>query len=328
MKRVRTLLQAALLLGSAAAAQAADKVIFQLDWLPGGDKAAIYAAQKEGFFAAEGLDVAIQTGRGSSDAVSKLATGAADVGVGGIAALMSAAAETGVPVKAVMAIYSKQPDAIFSVKGSGISSFKELSGKTVATATFSSSNALWPVILSANGVDPAGVKLLKVDPSTLAPMLAQGKVDATINWITVAPGFVNVLKQAGKELSILQWSTQGLDGYGWCTMASDKTIKERPDVLKRTLRALGKGFQFAMADPDAAAADLKAIVPETNAGEAAAEFRSSVPLIQNEISKRDGIGVFEPKLLAATWGWVAKSFNFPMGKVDPETLVDRRFLPK
>jgi len=322
------LLLAGVLACSAVAARAADKVIFQLDWLPGGDKSAIYAAQKEGFYAAEGLEVEIRTGRGSSDAVSKLATGAADVGVGGIAALMSAAAESGVPVKAVMAIYSKQPDAIFSVKDSAITSFKQLSGKTVATATFSSSNALWPVILSANDVDPATVKLLKVDPSTLAPMLAQGKVDATINWITVAPGFVNVLKQAGKELSILPWSTQGLDGYGWCVMASDKTIKERPDVLKRTLRALNKGFQFAIANPDAAGADLKALVPEANASEAADEFRSSLPLIQNEISKRDGMGVFEPKLLAATWVWVAKAFKFPVDKVNPENLVDRGFLPK
>ena len=100
----KRLLLAGVLVSGAMAAQAADKVIFQLDWLPGGDKSAIYAAQKEGFFTAEGLEVEIRTGRGSSDAVTKLATGAADVGVGGIAALMSAAAESGVPVKAVMAI--------------------------------------------------------------------------------------------------------------------------------------------------------------------------------------------------------------------------------
>ena len=313
---------------AALSAQAADKVIFQLDWLPGGDKAAVYVAQKEGYFAAEGLEVTFQSGRGSADAVTKLGTGVSDVGTGGIAALMQAVAENNVPVKAVMSVYTKQPDAIFTVKGSGITSLKDVAGKTVATATFSSSNALWPVILRANGVDPSSVKLLKVDPSTLAPLLAQGKVDATINWITVGPAFVNVLKQADKELTVLPWSSQGLDGYGWSIFASDKMIAERPEVLKKVLRAVSKGFQFSLANPDAAGADLKAIIPEVNAAEAAAEFRASIPLLQNEISKRDGMGVFEPKLLAATWAWVAKSFNFPINKIDPEKVVDRRFLPK
>ncbi|MCS6764344.1 MAG: ABC transporter substrate-binding protein [Candidatus Protistobacter heckmanni] len=274
------------------------------------------------------MEVTFQSARGSADAVTKLGTGVSDIGTGGIAALMQAVAENNLPVKAVIAVYAKQPDAIFTVKGSGITSLKQVAGKTIATATFSSSNALWPVVLQANGVDPSTVKLLKADPATLAPMLAQGKVDATINWITVSPAFTNVLKQAGKELSVLPWSTQGLDGYGWSVFASDKMIKELLEVVKKVLRALKKGFDFALANPDAAGADLKAIVPEVNAAEAAVEFRASIPLLRNEITKKDCFGVFEPKLLAATWGWVVKSFNFPANKIDPEKIVDRSFLPK
>ncbi|HYP82728.1 ABC transporter substrate-binding protein [Variovorax sp.] len=327
----RPLIASLLLAGSAfigAAAHAADKLTVQLDWLPGGDKSFVYAGLKEGFFAAEGLDVTILPGRGSADAITKVATGAADVGFGGISALMMAAAEGGVPVKAVMSLYSKQPDALFTAKGSGIQSLKDAVGKTVATSTFSSSNALWPVILESNGIDPSKVKLLKVDPSTLAPMLAQGRVDATINWVTVAPAVQSVLKQAGKELVVVPWSSYGLDGYGWSAMASDKIIKERPEVLKRYLKALNKALQFALDNPEKSAADLKAVVPEADEAVVAAEFRASVPLLQNEVSKRDGMGAFEPKLLAATWTWVAKSMNFAASKVDPEKLVDRSFLAK
>ena len=263
-----------------------------------------------------------------ADAITKVATGAADVGFGGISALMMAAAEGGVPVKAVMSIYSKQPDALFTTKGSGINSLKDVVGKTVATSTFSSSNSLWPVVLESNGIDASKIKLLKVDPSTLAPMLAQGGVDATINWVTVAPAIQAVLKQAGKELVVLPWTSYGLDGYGWSAMAGDKIIKERPEVLKRYLRALNKSLQFAIASPEKSAADLKAVVPEADEKVIAAEFRASIPLIQNEISKRDGVGAYEPKLLAATWTWVAKSMNYAPSKVDPEKLVDRSFLGK
>lgn len=323
----RSLAIAALML-CAGAAHAADKLVVQLDWLPGGDKSFVYAGVKQGFFSAEGLDVTVVPGRGSADAITKVGSGAADVGFGGISALMMAAAEGGAPVKAVMSLYSKQPDALFTTKGSGITSLKEATGKTVATSTFSSSNSLWPVVLESNGIDAGKIKLLKVDPATLAPLLAQGKVDATINWVTVGPAFEAVLKQAGKELVVLPWSASGLTGYGWSAMASDKIIKERPEVLKRYLRALNKALQFTIDNPEKAAADLKSMVPEADAVVIAAEFRASIPLLVNEISKKDGLGTFEPKQLAATWGWVAKSMSYAPAKVDPEKLVDRSFLAK
>ncbi|WP_341677389.1 ABC transporter substrate-binding protein [Niveibacterium sp. SC-1] len=309
-------------------AHAADKLVVQLDWLPDGDKAAAYVGVKQGFYAAENLEVTIQPGRGSSDAITKVATGAADIATGGISALMMAAAEGGIPVKAVMSVYSKQPDALFTVKGGPITSFKSVVGKTIALPPFSSSAAIWPVVLEANNIDPKSVTLLKVDPAAMAPMLAAGKVDATINWTTVAPNFEGVLKQAGKELAVLPWSAFGLDGYGLSVFASDKLIAQRPDVLKRFLRAYKKATEFAVKNPEAAAADLKSMVPEADVTAAAAAFRASVPLIQNEISAKDGLGSFEPKLLAKTWSWVAKSKDYPMDKIDPEKLVDRSFLPK
>lgn len=240
---------------SVTAAHAADSLTVQLDWLPGGDKAFVYAGVQQGFFKAEGLDVKIVPGRGSSDAVTKIASGAADVGFGGISALMMAAAESKspVPVKAVMSLYSKQPDALFTRADSKIKTLKDMEGKTVAMPTFSSSNALWPVVLQKNGVDPAKIKVIKTDPATLAPMLAQGRVDATINWVTVAPAFQAVLKQANKDLAVLPWTQFGLDGYGWSALASDKTIKDRPDVLKRYLRALSKSLAFSIEQPQKAA---------------------------------------------------------------------------
>ena len=244
---------AALLMAFGGAAQAADKLTVQLDWLPGGDKSFVYAGVQQGFFKEEGLEVKIIPGRGSADAVTKVASGSADVGFGGISALMMAAAEGKIPVKAVMSLYSKQPDALFTRADSKIKSLKDMEGKTVAMPTFSSSNALWPIVLQKNGVDASKIKVIKSDPATLAPMLAQGRVDATINWVTVAPAFGAVLKQANKDLAVLPWSQFGLDGYGWSVMANEKLIKERPEVLKRYVRALSKALEFSIQNPQKAA---------------------------------------------------------------------------
>ena len=318
----------ALLLGANAPAVAAEKIVFMIDWLPAGDKAVPYLGVKEGLFAAEGLEVTIQSGRGSSDVVTKLGTGAADLGTGGLAALLQARAQTPVAVKALASIYTLQPDAIFTTEGSGISTLKDVAGKTVATATFSSSNVSWPLVLKANEIDPAKVDLLKADPGALAPMLAAGKVAATINWVTVAPAFAKPLAETGKKLKVIAWSDYGFDGYGLSVFASEKILTERPETVKKFMRAYMKATAAAIADPMAAAKALKAMVPEVDVEVARAQFAASIPLIVNSISKKDGEGAFEKALLAKTWKWTAEAQNMPLDKIDPETAVDRSFLPK
>jgi NitT/TauT family transport system substrate-binding protein len=331
MKKLLALLSLAglaLLVGVNAPAVAAEKVVFMIDWLPAGDKAVAYLGVQDGLFAAEDLDVTIQSGRGSSDVVTKLGTGAADMGTGGLAALLQARAQTPVAVKAVASIYTLQPDAIFTTEGSGISSLKDVAGKTVATATFSSSNVAWPLVLKANEIDPAKVDLLKADPGALAPMLATGKVAATINWVTVAPAFAKPLSETGKKLKVIAWSDYGFDGYGLSVFASEKILTERPETVKKFMRAYMKATAKAIADPMAAATALKAIVPEVDVEVARAQFAASVPLIVNAISKKDGEGAFDKALLAKTWKWTAEAQNMPLDKLDPETAVDRSFLPK
>lgn len=328
MRVIRLTTAVALALISAHAA-AADKLKLQLDWMPnGGDKAFVFVGVQEGFYAAEGLDVTILPGRGSSDTLTKIASGAADVGTGGIASLMMAQAEGGIPVKAIMSIYSKQPDAIYSWQGSGVTDMKSLKGKTLGIPTFSASNALLPIMLENNGVDPDSVKQIKADPGTLVPMLAQGRVDGVVVWSTNRPSIEATLTQVGKKPLELAWTDYGLDGYGLSFFASDKLIKEKPDVVARFVRASKKSIEFSLAHPDKAAADQKAMVPEADVAMLEADFNVTKPLINNEISQRDGLGQFDPTLLQHTWEWVAKSMKYSLDKVNPETLVDRSYLAK
>ena len=316
-----------LLIGAGAPAFAAEKILFMIDWLPAGDKAVPYLGVQAGLFAAEGLDVTIQSGRGSSDVVTKLGTGAADMGTGGLAALLQARAEAPVPVKAIVSIYTIQPDALFTTETSGISSIKDVAGKTIATATFSSSNVVWPLLLKANGVDAAKVDLLKADPGALAPMLASGKVAATINWITVAPAFENPLAEAGKKLKLVMWSNYGFEGYGLSVFASEKILKDRPETVKKFMRAYVK----ATADGDRRSARRGQGRARHGAGSRcgrrARQFAASIPLMVNAISKKDGDGAFAKGLLATTWKWTAEAQNLPLDKIDPEKAVDRSFLP-
>jgi NitT/TauT family transport system substrate-binding protein len=318
-------------LAPAAHAAPLEHVTYVLDWFPSGEETFPYVAIRQGLFAREGLDVTIQIGRGSSDAITKIATGTAQFGSGGIGALMTAAAEHkdsgGIPVRAILSIFNTPPDAIFAIKGGPVTSIKSLKGLKLATATFTSSNTMWPVVAHAAGLDPASVTLLKTDPTTLAPLLASGQVDAIINWVTSTPGIQSVVSQAHKDLEILPWTDAGLTGYGLSLFASDKVIHDQPDLVARFTRAFSAAVQRSIADCHAAAADLHALVPDAEADTAEAECKTTVALIHNATSVHDGFGTFEPGLLKQTWDWTAQAQGYKADLIDPETLVDRSFVP-
>ncbi|MGG7566018.1 ABC transporter substrate-binding protein [Rhodovulum sp. DZ06] len=311
------------LLASCAAfpALAADEVSFMIDWLPAGDKAAVYYGVQSGIFAKHDLDVTVMVGRGSSDVVTKLATGTADVGTGGLSALLQAKAGGEVPVKALASIYTKQPDAIFTYEGSGIEKLADVAGKKIATATFSSSNVSWPLVLESIGVDPASVEVLKVDPGALGPMLAAGRVDATINWLTVAPAISATLDQAGKTFKSHAWSDYGYEGYGLSLFVSETYLAENPEVVDRLLAAYQEATAAAIADPKAAAEALKAMVPEVDVDIAIDQWTASIPLMVNEITEADGMGAITDARLATSWAWVSKAQGLPEDALDLSTVV-------
>ena len=313
------------LLMSCASASANDKVKFVLDWFPAGYIGFTHVGVKEGFFAAEGLDVTIDIGRGGSDAVTRVATGTDDFGAASLSSLMNAAANSTVPAKAVLAVYSKSPDAIVTKDGSGIKSFKDLAGKTLATATFSGSNQVWPLMAKNNGLDADKVKFLKVDNNALGPMLAAGSADAVISWIVSVPLYSTLVAPTGGKLNVITWSDFGLSGYNWSLIASDKIIKEHPDAVTRFVRAFKKSVQFVMDNPEKAGADLHEVAPDTETATNIVEINAMKPLIDNEISKRTGMGAFDPALVQETWKWVALSQGYPMDKLDAQSVVDRSF---
>lgn len=318
----------AALIGSSSFAMAADKVTFQLDWLPGGDKAPVYVGVQEGFFADAGLEVKIASGRGSTDAVTKIATGQSDIGSSDIGALMAAKAQDDVPVTAVMSYFTEAPHAFYVLASSGINSIKDLKGKKIATSPFTSSNAFLPLVLKENGVPEDSIKLTKADPGALGPMLMTGNTQAIIAWVTNTALFEKQAQQAGKKIKVLPWSEGGLSLYSSSLLASDKFLKDRPDVAKRFISAYAKSVQYTFKHPEKAGEDLHKMVPEVDAKIAAEQIKGIYSLVYNKVTKADGFGNLTPERMASTWKYVAEANKLSPDSLDPEKAINRAFLPK
>ena len=315
-------------IGSVAAAQAADTITFQLDWLPGGDKAPVYVCIEKGFCAEEGIEVKVEPGRGSSEAITKLATGVSDIGSADIGALMAAKVTEDVPITAVMSIFNKGPHAFFVLKDSGIEDISGIKGKEVATSPFTSSNVFLPLVLKDVGMSEDDIKLTKADPGALGPMLMTGAADVVIAWMTNVAIFTNQAKEAGKEITPLPWDAAGLELYSASLLASDAFLTERPDVAKRFVKAFVKSLEFVKDNPAEAAEAMVAQIPELSAADIEGSIKDTMVLEFNDVTEKDGLGVFESGRLAASWDRVSAAQGLDKAALDPETIVDRSFLPE
>ena len=316
------------LAASFSAASAQDKVVFQLDWLPGGDKAPIYICINRGFCKEAGLDVSISSGRGSTEAITKLGTGSSDIGSAGMEALMAAKAREKVPVVAVMSIFNQGPHAFFTLKGNGVNEMKDVKGKRIATSPFTASNVFLPLVLSDMGMSESDIRLTKADPGALGPMLMTGATDVIIAWMTDVSRYTNQAIAAKREIVVMPWSTQGLNLYSASLVASEKFLRERPDVARRFVAAYKKSMEFAKANQAESVKAVTSVVPELNAVDVEGSLKDMLVLMHNDVSAKDGLGALEPKRLAETWARTAASLKLDPKSLDPETVVNRSFMPK
>ncbi|WP_089138888.1 ABC transporter substrate-binding protein [Vibrio rumoiensis] len=306
---------------------AADKVNFQLDWLPGGDKAPVYVAVQQGFFAEQDLDVTIRQGKGSTDAITKVATGTADIGSSDLVSLLVAKANDDVPVKAIYSLFSKAPYAFYVLDNSGINSVKDVANKKIVTSPFTSANVFLPLLLRKNHVEEDSVTLTKADPGALNPMLITGKSDVMISWVTDSVKNQSQAEAVGKKLKILPWHDAGLDFYSSSLIASDRFLAEKPDVAKRFVKAYAKAVAYTWAHPEQSAKGVHNMVPEVDIKQATDTIISIEGLVINDVSNKDGIGAFTPERLAETWKWTAEAQQLNASKFDPESAITRDFIP-
>lgn len=307
---------------------ALDKVTYQLDWLPGGDKAPIYVGMEQGFFEQQGIEVTISHGRGSTDAITKLSTGIADIGQSDLVALLVAKANDNVPVTALYSVFSQAPHAFFTTTDSGIQSVSQISGKKIATSPFTSSNIFLPLLLDVNKVEESSISLVKANPGALNPMLLTGSTDVVISWITDAEKYQAQAKKAGKSLTVLPWYDAGLDFYSTSVVANDTFLEKRPEVAKRFLKAFDKAVKFTWENPEKSAQSIHQQVPEVEVDVAADTIKSISSLVHNPASKAHGLGRFDADRLATTWKWTAKAQGLNSSSFNPEMAISRSYLPE
>jgi len=300
MTRARLVLVAlALVLAAAAApgAQPAQKVVFALNWFAVGDHAAYWVALEKGYYKARGLDVELQNSKGSGDSIAKVDTGRADIGLADAAVVIPRIAQ-GARIKIVGAVFDNTPLNFWMWKSSGITKPKDLEGKTLAAPPGDAQRQLFPAFAKLHGIDAATVKWLSIEPAAKFVTLSEKRADVVADYLTGLPFYEKAL---GREnVASMPWHKHGFDIYSMSIIAGEKTLAERPRVLRDFVAASYLGWRDVMENPKAALEIFKKRVPEIDLSLIEPNLLLGLELMKTERYAKNGIGWVDRGKMCAT----------------------------
>jgi len=227
-------------------------VRFQHEWRFEGHVAPFLVAIDKGYYKAEGLNVTVDAGTGSLDSINRVATGAYDMAVADINSLIRYRdSRASISMMAVMMVYDSPPFAILTLKKNNITKPKDLEGRVLGAPAADGAWAQFPILAKVNNIDVSKVRVDNVGFPVREALLAQGKLDAVTAFGSNALGVV-AQGVPESDVVVLLMRQFGLDLYGSAIFAHPQFAQQNPKAVAGFVRALIKGFQDTIANPEAA----------------------------------------------------------------------------
>jgi NitT/TauT family transport system substrate-binding protein len=244
---------------SAAATPSAppEKVNIRFSFVPTGQYSPFYLGREKGYYAAEGLEVELNGGQGSTQVIQTAAAGQDFLVVPGLDALVSARAQ-GAQVKAVATLQASTPAGLGVLSSSGITKPQDLAGKRIGISPGSADTLLLSPYLRAVGVNPDSVSLVS--------MAANAKINAVLAKQVDAVGLfgnANFLDLQAQDAGarFLAFGDQ-LQLYGIGLVTSEATLKAKPETVRKLVRATLKAHTYTIDHPEEAIDAMIKRVPE------------------------------------------------------------------
>lgn len=239
-----------------------DKIVFTLDWFPNTNHTGVYVAKDKGYFNEEGIEIEIIQ-PGESTAEQLVASDSAQFGVSYQESVTFARSE-GIPVVSIAAVIQHNTSGFMSLKDKGILSPKDFEGKKYGGWGSPIEIATLAYLMEQNGADVDLVDIVTIGDIDFFAASQTGQVD--FSWVYEGWSVIEAgLKGFDVNYIDLGQEAEVFDYYTPVIITSESLIAEDRDLVERFMRALAKGYEFTVENPEDAALILLNSAPELDA---------------------------------------------------------------
>ena len=232
------------------------RIVFVTDWKAQAEHGGFYQAFAEGLYAKRGLDVVIRQGGPAVNVPQILAGGAADFGMGSNGFIPLNLVREGVKVKAVMAVFQKDPQVLITHPRDDVKSIADMKGKPILIGD-ASTVTFWPWLKARFGFADTQIRKYTFN---LAPFLVD-KNAIQEGYLSSEP--YSVEKAGGFAPQVYLLADNGYPGYANMVLVPETWIAERPQLVQDFVDATIEGWMhYLYGDPSPGNALIKQDNPE------------------------------------------------------------------
>lgn len=234
------------------------KVSIVLDWTPNTNHTGLYVARDKGYFKEEGLDVEIIL-PGEAGADQLVASGKSEFGISAQESLTEARAQD-IPIVSIGAIIQHNTSGLASPVEKNIKKPSDFEGKTYGGWGAPVEQAVLTSLMDADGGDFDKVDVVNMGDTDFFTAVQR---DIDFAWIYYAWTGVEA-ELRGDDLNMIYLTdySDKLDYYTPVISTSEKMIEKDPDTVKAFMKAVSKGYQLAIDNPEEAAEVLIKAEPD------------------------------------------------------------------
>lgn len=302
------------------AAQAAD-VNMVLNWVPTADHAPYFYAKEQGWYDEAGINLTIETGRGSAAAAQRVGGGMSQIGIADMATVLLAKGQ-GADAVAVMTVYANTPQGFYWLKSSGIESPDDFSGRSIGNPPADASRVMWPLFAETVGIEPDSVKFVNVSPQAKLTSLKSGAIDITSDFYNEHDLKV---REFGDDLGFVAWRDIGINPYGNSVIVNGAFLEANKDLVGKFTSISQRAFAACVADVEPCLKALMSEVSGLDHDNQVDQWNRIKELMTDETTTTVALGAFSPERMQADYRTVETYFELEE-PFDVETAYTNEFL--
>lgn len=297
-----------------------EKVKIVLDWTPNTNHTGLYVAKQKGYFKEQGLDVEIiQPGEAGADKM--VASGQADFGIGYQEGLTFARTQ-GVPIVSIAAIIQHNTSGFASLKSKKITRPRDFVGKKYGAFGGPTEKPIIETLMKEDQAPSQKFELVNIGNTDF---FAASKRDIDFFWIYYGwTGIEAKLRGIDIDMIYLTDYSKELDFYTPILTTSENKIKQNPDQVRAFMKAVSKGYEFAIQNPEEAADILIQAEPDLDPK----LVKESQKWLSKKYQDDAEVWGLQKKSVWENYANWMKKHNLLKGTFDPEKAFTNKFLPK
>ena len=322
MKHVRGSVAAAAIMAlTATNAFANENVSIILNWTPGADHAPIYYALSEGWYSDAGIDLSVETGKGSAMSAQSVGVGATPIGIAELGTAFVVKSQ-GADLVAVMSLYANTPFTFYWKKSTGIESPKDFPGHTIGNPPADAARVMWPAFANAAEIPVDSVEFVNVAPQAKVPTMAADRVDIISDFYN---GHDLKLNEFGDDLGFVRWSDLGLNPYGNAFIVNGEYLEANRDTVAAFVEVTQRAYAACVESPDPCIDALVSSASGLSREQMSDQWGRVKELMADEHTTSIALGYLDADQVARTYELVDTYFDI-QEPFDPAEAFTSEFL--